>query len=303
VSRPSVVEATPNTRQGGIGAQLKISIQKPLLKSLALMASVIEARDAYTGGHLWRVSQYCHHLAQAAGLSPEIVFLSRLGGFLHDIGKISIPDVILGKRGKLTDTEFEVVKTHPTIGATLIQEHPLGQLALSAIHQHHEWVNGCGYPERLMGEQISLLARIVSIADAFDALTSTRPYRQGVGAQPAIEALQFEHGSQFDADLLDTFVTVVHNDALGEIVGYSEQGVPMVDCPTCGPVIAVSRDAKDGDIGHCRVCGGAHRLHREGNTFVVEPTGEIGNAEDLKPYPETHSIDAFISRAPRWVTV
>ena len=94
---------------------MKIQIEKPLLKSLTLMASVIEARDAYTGGHLWRVSQYARRLAQAAGLTPEMVFLAGLGGFLHDIGKISIPDHILGKRGSLTEPEYEVVKTHPGI--------------------------------------------------------------------------------------------------------------------------------------------------------------------------------------------
>jgi HD-GYP domain-containing protein (c-di-GMP phosphodiesterase class II) len=282
---------------------MKIQIEKPLLKSLALMASVIEARDAYTGGHLWRVSQYSQQLAESAGMPTEMVFLARLGGFLHDIGKISIPDVILGKRGKLTEPEYEVVKTHPGIGATLIREHPLGDLALPAVHQHHEWVNGQGYPGRLQGDQISIFARIVSIADAFDALTSTRPYRRGVAAAPAVEALKAEHGSQFDARLLDAFIERVRLDALQEIVGTSERGVRMVVCPTCGPVIAVPGNARDGDIGYCRICGARHRLHRDGDTFVAEPTGAKGTAEDLKPRPETRSIDAFVSRAPQWVDI
>lgn len=282
---------------------MKIQIEKPLLKSLALMASVIEARDAYTGGHLWRVSQYCRKLADAAGLTTEMVFLSRLGGFLHDIGKISIPDSVLGKPGNLTEPEYDVVKTHPGIGATLIQEHPLGDLALAAVHQHHEWVNGQGYPDGLSGEQISIVARIVSIADAFDALTSTRPYRQGVAATPAVEALKAEHGTQFDAPLLDAFIQMVQLDRMREIVGYSESGVPMVACPSCGPVITVSRHTKDGDIGYCRVCGSRHRLHRDGGTFAVEPTGEIGSADELKPQPETGSIDAFVSQAPPSVTI
>jgi HD-GYP domain-containing protein (c-di-GMP phosphodiesterase class II) len=280
---------------------MKIQIEKPLLKSLTLMASMIEARDAYTGGHLWRVSQYCQGLAQAAGMPREMVFLSRIGGFLHDIGKVSIPDGILSKRGKLTEQEYEVVKTHPGIGATLIQEHPLGGLALAAVHQHHEWINGSGYPERLHGEQISIFARIVSIADAFDALTSTRPYRRGVSASPAMAALKAAHGTQFDARLLDTFVQLVQRDTIREIVGTSERGVAMVHCPSCGPVITVTRDAKDGDIAYCRICGARHRLHRDGDTFVVEPTGVTGTAEDLKPHPETNTIDAFIARAPAWV--
>jgi response regulator RpfG family c-di-GMP phosphodiesterase len=280
---------------------MKINIEKPLLKSLALIASVIEARDVYTGGHLWRVSQYCQRLAEGAGLPSQMIFLSALGGFLHDIGKISIPDGILNKRGKLTPGEYAVVKTHPGIGADLIQAHPLGDLAHAAVHQHHEWVSGNGYPQRLQGDQISLIARIVSIADAFDALTSTRSYRWGVAAAPAVAAMKKENGTQFDARLLDTFTNLARTDALVEIIGTSEWGVPMVECPSCGPVITVSRDARDGDIGHCRVCGTAHRLHRDGGTFMVEATGEMGTAEDLKPRPEAGPIEAFIARAPRWI--
>lgn len=282
---------------------MKIQIEKTLLKSLTLMASVIEARDAYTGGHLWRVSQYSQRLAEAAGLPAEMVFLSKLGGFLHDIGKISIPDVILGKRGELSEPEYEVVKTHPGIGATLIQEHPLGELALAAVHQHHEWFNGKGYPGGLQGDQISIFARIVSIADAFDALTSTRPYRRRVAATPAVEKLKAEQGTQFDARLLDTFIPVAQMATIRDIVGTSELGVAMVKCPTCGPVITVARDAKDGDIGYCRVCGSEHRLHRDGDTFVAEPTGAAGTAEALKPRPETGSIEAFISGVPQWVDI
>jgi HD-GYP domain-containing protein (c-di-GMP phosphodiesterase class II) len=206
---------------------MKVQVEKPLLKSLTLMASMIEARDAYTGGHLWRVSQYSRRLAEAAGLPTEMIFLARLGGFLHDIGKISIPDGILGKRGKLTEPEYDVVKTHPGIGATLVQEHPLGDLALPAIHQHHEWVNGTGYPGGLQGDQISIFARIVSIADAFDALTSTRPYRRGIAVAPAVRTLKVEHGTQFDSRLLDAFAGLVQVDTLRQIAGHSEPGVPM----------------------------------------------------------------------------
>jgi HD-GYP domain-containing protein (c-di-GMP phosphodiesterase class II) len=282
---------------------MKLEIDKPILKSLALMASMIEARDAYTGGHLWRVSRYSQLLADAAGLTREMVFLCGLGGFLHDIGKISIPDMILGKRGRLTEAEYEVVKTHPGIGAVLIQEHPLGDLALAAVHQHHEWMGGQGYPQRLEGDQISIFARIVSIADAFDALTSTRPYRLGTAAAPAVAALRLEQDTQFDGRLLERFIGLVERAAMADIVGHSETGVAMVHCPTCGPVITASPDTRDGDIGYCRVCGMAHRFHRAGDTLVAEPLGRKGRAEDLKPHPETRSIDAFISQAPASVTI
>ncbi len=280
---------------------MRIPIDKSMLKSLTLMASVIEARDAYTGGHLWRVSQYCEHLAQAAGLPPEMVFLAGLGGFLHDIGKIGIPDHILGKRGSLTAPEYEVVKTHPGIGAALVQEHPLGGLAVPTIHQHHEWVDGRGYPNRLQGEQISIFGRLVSIADAFDALTCTRPYRRGIPAAEAVAELKAAHGTQFDRELLDTFVHMVETECLQEVVGFCEQGIRMVNCPSCGPVIPVPREAQDGDTVFCRICGRKNRLHRSGETFFVESTGEQGSAEELRPRPETNSIETFISQAPRWV--
>ena len=282
---------------------MKIRIERPLLKSLTLMASVIEARDAYTGGHLWRVSQYSQQLAHACGMPPEMVFMAGLGGFLHDIGKISIPDHILGKRGSLTDAEYEVVKTHPGIGAVLIQEHPLGDLALAAVHQHHEWVDGRGYPDRLQGDQISPIARIVSIADAFDALTSTRPYRREVDADPAVASLRVEQGTQFDSRLLDAFIQMVQIERLREVVGYSQPGIPMVHCLNCGPVITVSDNTRDGDIGFCRVCGSRHRLHSDGDTFVVEPLGVRGSAEELQPFPERAVIEAFIDQAPASIEI
>jgi HD-GYP domain-containing protein (c-di-GMP phosphodiesterase class II) len=282
---------------------MRIRIEKQLLKSLTLMASVIEARDAYTGGHLWRVSQYSQRLAQAAGLTPEVVYLAGLGGFLHDIGKISIPDQILGKRGHLTEPEYAVVKTHPGIGAVLIQEHPLGDLALAAVHQHHEWVDGNGYPQGLQGEQISIVARIVSIADAFDALTSARPYRRETETQPAVEALRVEYGTQFDISLLDAFIHMVQLETLQEVVGHSQLGVPMVHCKNCGPVITIAENTRDGDMGFCRVCGTRHRLHRDGDTFAVEPLAVTASAEQLQPIPERAVIEAFIDQAPASIEV
>ncbi len=282
---------------------MKVQIEKGVLKSLTLTAATIEARDAYTGGHLWRVSQYSQKLAQAIGMTSKMIFMASLGGFLHDIGKIGIPDAILSKRGELTEVEYEVVKTHPGIGATLIHAHPLGGLAISAVHQHHEWVNGAGYPNELCGEEISDFARIVSIADAFDALTSSRPYRQRVGTAAAVAALNKEYGSQFDPHQLERFIKLAETGALDSIMAHSEFGVPMVMCSTCGPVITVTRDTRDGDWGYCRVCGKKHRLHRQADTFVVEPTGEKGTAEQLKPCPEMGTIEAFIHQAPQTVAI
>ena len=112
-----------------------------------------------------------------------------------------------------------------------------------------------------------------------------------------------EHGTQFDTRLLDAFAGLVQGDTLREVAGHSEPGVLMVVCPSCGPVITVCRDARDGDVCYCRICGSKHRLHRDGESFVVEPTGEKGSADALKPRPETSALNTFISEAPDWVDI
>src|SRR4030067_1426624 len=150
-----------------------------LLKSLFIMASMVEARDPYTGGHLWRVSQFCRVLAERGGLPPNQVARISLGGFLHDLGKIAVPDAILNKPARLTDGEYEIIKTHPDVGRRLLIDHPLAALAESAVFAHHERPDGMGYPQRLSQEQISVDRRIVGICDAFGAMTRTPPYPTG----------------------------------------------------------------------------------------------------------------------------
>jgi HD-GYP domain-containing protein (c-di-GMP phosphodiesterase class II) len=103
-----------------------------------VLGAVIEARDAYTGGHTWRVAQYSRLLAEQAGLSASEIFLSGLGGFIHDIGKVGIPDQVLNKAGRLSEDEFSLLKTHPTVGKKLLDNHPLGPLVLDSITYHHE---------------------------------------------------------------------------------------------------------------------------------------------------------------------
>jgi hypothetical protein len=120
---------------------------------------------------------------------------------------------------------------------------------------------------------------------------------------PAVTSLSAEPGTQFDAQLLDTFVQMAQVETLQNFVGHSQPGVPMVHCRNCGPVITVAANAKDGDIALCRVCGTRHRLHRDGDTFAVEPLGTKGSAGELQPFPERDVIGAFIDRAPEWIEV
>ncbi len=179
-----------------------MNIDKPLLKSLLIMADIIEARDPYTGGHVWRVSQFAKLLATKIGLSEEEVIKISIAAYLHDMGKVGIPDEILKKASALSEAEFTVIKTHPSIGAKLLSGHPLAEMVISAANDHHERVDGKGYPRGLSGEQLSLTARIVSIADAFDAMTSVRPYRKGMSVEQALCRLEEGAGTQFDSELV-----------------------------------------------------------------------------------------------------
>lgn len=146
-----------------------------LLNSLFLMASMVEARDPYTGGHLWRVSQFCRVLAENGGLPPNQVARISLGGFLHDLGKITVPDAILNKPDRLTVDEYEIIKTHPDVGRRLLIDHPLAGLAEFAVFGHHERPDGMGYPLQLPHERISIDACIVGICDAFDTMPAPAP--------------------------------------------------------------------------------------------------------------------------------
>ncbi len=165
----------------------------------------IEARDAYTSGHSDRVAMMGRCLATKLGLSREQCQDIFLCGLLHDIGKIGIPDHVLQKPGRLTEEEFATIKTHPEIGARLLRGlRPLEKLLPGVLH-HHESVDGSGYPHGLKGEEIPLMARILAVADAFDAMTSDRPYRNGMPLAKAESILREGRGTQWDANVIDAF--------------------------------------------------------------------------------------------------
>lgn len=262
------------------------------------MANVVEARDAYTGGHLWRVSQYSQLLAQKLGLPAKEVARIKVSGFLHDLGKVGVPDSILLKTGALTEDEYQVIKTHPVIGGEIIKEHPFADLVSDVIQHHHERVDGKGYPDNLRGEAFSLASRIVSIVDAFDAMTSTRPYRRGMPIDRALFILGEEREKQFDAELVQAFLAVSKSDALKHIVLHSDEGVSLVHCSMCGPIVHISRKARDGDIVYCHSCRGGLRLHREGQGFTSELTGSKGSASSVKPQADMDVVNTLVSQVP-----
>lgn len=278
-------------------AEVHMASLEHLLHSLFMMAWMVEARDPYTGGHLWRVSQYCRVLSQRAGLTDADVSRVSVGGFLHDLGKIGVPDAILRKAGKLTDEEFAVIKTHPEVGVRLLSEHPLAPLADKAVLYHHERIDGLGYPTGLASDAIPLDARIVSICDAFDAMTSARPYRLGIATTKALAVIEESLNIQFDQQLAAHFLALGREGSLEHIVGHSDHGIPMQDCPICGPTIVVRRNQHEGERVFCRNCGNEAVIsHKEGKISAT-PTGMKGDIRNLEAVPDLDVIGELVKAA------
>jgi diguanylate cyclase (GGDEF)-like protein/putative nucleotidyltransferase with HDIG domain len=180
-----------------------------LMEMVTSLAGAIDAKDPYTKGHSTSVSRYSEALARAINLPEADVERIKIGAMLHDIGKIGIPENVLKKPGKLDDDEWEIMKQHPTIGAekVLAPNEALREF-IPIVKFHHERLDGKGYPNGLKGEEIPLEARIVSVADAYHALVSDRPYRKGMPIEKACSILQEGAGIQWDSDLVRQFITI-----------------------------------------------------------------------------------------------
>ncbi|OHC62586.1 MAG: phosphohydrolase [Rhodocyclales bacterium RIFCSPLOWO2_02_FULL_63_24] len=285
-------------RLGG-GDQSQRRFQEDLLTSLLVMAWMVEARDPYTGGHLWRVSRFSRLLATDAGLAESDVGRISVGGFLHDLGKISVPDHILGKKDRLTDDEYAVIKTHPEVGWRMLAGHPLAQLAEAAIRAHHETPDGGGYPRGLRGLDVPLDARIVGICDAFDAMTSTRPYRRGMPVDKALGIIEDNLGRQFDRELGQRFVVLGRQGRLEHIVGHSDEGIPLRECMMCGPTLVLRRGQQAGDHVYCPSCTGEYAVEQQAGQLVTVATGRMASAVDLEPEADTVLITNVVREAAR----
>ncbi|MCI0555104.1 MAG: HD-GYP domain-containing protein [Anaerolineae bacterium] len=274
-----------------------VSVNISLLKSLLSLATVIEAKDPYTGGHTWRVSRYARLLAESLGLSEDEVFIVHFGSLLHDIGKVSVPEPILNKQDKLTSVEYEIIKKHPETGLPLVREHPLGALALDIVASHHERFDGGGYPKGLAGNDIRLFARIVAIVDAFDAMTSARPYRAGMQAQTAYQLMAQESGRQFDPVLLSAFLDLGKRGELDQILGHSSEERLMQGCPECGPIIVIPVHWQSGDKVICPKCLSNYNVHPDGDKFEVEWDQTVNFT--WIPEPDTDTISEVAQYAPK----
>lgn len=182
-------------------------LQATLEGGLLGLGLALEARDLETSGHTQRVVTLSLELARALGLPQQALDELRQGAALHDLGKLTIPDAILLKPGPLTPAEWAVMQSHVTNGHGIAARIPaLAKAALAVIRHHHERWDGTGYPDRLAGEAIPLLARIFTICDVYDALTSDRPYKKAWTPQAALEELRAQRGRQFDAAIVDAFL-------------------------------------------------------------------------------------------------
>ena len=187
---------------------LRENVERNLVDTITAFVNAIESKDRYLKGHSARVALYSVEIAQTLGMTTELVEVVRRGAMLHDLGKLSIMDTILRKPERLTPEEFTIIKSHPMVGAKILE--PLRFLAREtcAVRHHHERFDGAGYPDGLLGEDIPYVARVVTVADVFDAITSNRPYRTALALDEAREEISKGIGSHFDPAVAEAFLRV-----------------------------------------------------------------------------------------------
>ncbi|MCX6002640.1 MAG: diguanylate cyclase [Chloroflexi bacterium] len=196
---------------------VNVNTEAEVLSTIYALAATLEARDKYTYGHSRRVSRYAVSLAEALNLPPEQVALVSAAALLHDIGKVGIPDNVLNKCEKLFDEEWELLKQHPRLSATIVGHVPSLSACLAAVKHHHERWDGTGYPAGLKDEAIPVEARILTVTDSFEAMISERPYRKALSFKQAIAELEKCSGSQFDPAVVRAFIPIALSSAPDDI--------------------------------------------------------------------------------------
>ncbi|MBO4293169.1 MAG: HD-GYP domain-containing protein [Clostridia bacterium] len=187
-------------------------LESAYLELVETLRLAVEAKDNYTRGHSDRVSAYSVLLGEKLGLSTRRLKTLRIGGIFHDVGKIGVPDSILLKENGLNDNEYAEIKKHTVVGADMLQPVSYFKNILPIIKYHHEKYDGTGYPEGLKGEKIPYLARIVAVADSFDAMTSRRSYRNSLTRKKVIKQFEIGRGTQFDPQIADVMLDIINNE-------------------------------------------------------------------------------------------
>lgn len=183
-----------------------------LILALGALVNALDARDPYTRGHSDRVADLAVRLAARLGLESRVRDRLQLAAYLHDVGKIGVADAILNKAGHLNEEEFAAMRTHPDIAARILEDFENLRDILPAVRHHHERWDGSGYPDNLPGEEIPMAARILALSDAFDAMTSSRPYRPAMTAEQAAEEIRSGAGRQWPEGLAQVFLDMLRDD-------------------------------------------------------------------------------------------
>jgi PAS domain S-box-containing protein/putative nucleotidyltransferase with HDIG domain len=189
-------------------------LRKNLSGTIQAMAMTVETRDPYTAGHQRRTSDIARSIAQEMGLSSEQVDEIRMAGVIHDLGKISIPAEILSKPGQLSKMEYSLIKNHPETGFNILKGIDFNWPVAEIVRQHHERMDGSGYPEGLQGDKIMLEARIIGVADVIEAMSSHRPYRPSLGATKAFEEILLNRGVLYDPAVVDASIRLFNKHEL-----------------------------------------------------------------------------------------
>ena len=210
-------------RQTAVATERAARLERMSDEVVNMLAVAIDAKDRYTNGHSFRVSEYSAALARQLGWPEEEIAALRREAMLHDLGKIGIPDAVLNKPGRLTDPEYEVIKTHAAIGGAILAHSGSMLEAADVARLHHERYAGGGYPTGRRGEDIPLHTRIVTITDAYDTMRSDRIYRKGLAPDVIRAELTRGRGTQFDPDLLDAFLVLVDSGALDEVTARANE--------------------------------------------------------------------------------
>ncbi|HHU78290.1 MAG: HD-GYP domain-containing protein [Caldicoprobacterales bacterium] len=192
--------------------KLYLDSREQYYKIIQTLTAAIEAKDEYTEGHARRVEHYVEQIAQRLKFSPGRTESLKVAALLHDIGKIGIDDAILRKPGRLTDEEWEKIKQHPRIGIKILEEVNVPAEVKNAILHHHERYDGGGYPDNLSGDQVSIDAYILAVIDAYDAMTSDRPYRKAMSKQKAMDIIREERGRQFHPQIADILLSILEQE-------------------------------------------------------------------------------------------
>lgn len=184
-------------------------LESAYMETIEILRFTVEAKDAYTRGHSDRVAEYSELIGKRLNLSAEDLKILKLGGLFHDIGKIGIPDSILLKTTRLDDNEYSEIKNHPAIGAHILSNATIFKDIIPIVKHHHERLDGNGYPSKLKGNDIPYLARIAAVADAFDAMTSKRSYRDSLSLDIVKEEILKNSGTQFDPEIANAFLNIL----------------------------------------------------------------------------------------------